>query len=210
MVAADFRKRSVPKPEANSNRDLPSFAKASSQTITWREISDWQFDNRFILNGYRPAGDCIEVFRSLKFMHNETCNVYTHLVPALVLPFAVPIFLYGLGGRSRPLLLDVTPMDRAMFGVFFCCAEFCLVSSALYHLMRSHSHRVELFWHGIDLLGIVIVTVGTFSSGIYYVFFCEGNLQKLHWSIVSSSKQSCFLFCVVPRTREHMLTGCEL
>lgn len=58
----------------------------------------------------------------------------------------------------------------------------------LYHLMQPHSHHAEQFWHGLDLLGIIIVTVGTFSSGIYYyMFFCEASLQELHWAIVSPS-----------------------
>ncbi|KAK8002221.1 phosphatidylglycerol/phosphatidylinositol transfer protein [Apiospora arundinis] len=39
----------------------------------------------------------------------------------------------------------------------------------------------------MDLLGIVIVTVGTFSSGIYYLFFCEAGLQRLHWAIILST-----------------------
>jgi adiponectin receptor len=71
-------------------------------------------------------------------------------------------------------------------GIYFCCAEICLVLDAPYHLMLSHSYPVELLCHGIDQLGIVVFTVGTFSSGIYHVFFCEASLQKLHWAIVSS------------------------
>ncbi|KAH6985300.1 hemolysin-III protein [Ilyonectria destructans] len=182
MSGADLKKRQVPKVEMSSTTDRPSPAKPNAQTVTWPEISEWQFDNKFILSGYRPEkADYNEVFRSLTFMHNETCNVYTHMVPALLLPFAVPIFLRGLAG---PQVLDVTTMDYATFGVFFFCAEICLVLSTLYHLMQPHSHRVELFWHGMDLLGIVIVTVGTFYSGISYVFFCEGSLQKLHWATI--------------------------
>ncbi|KAK8012223.1 hypothetical protein PG989_000483 [Apiospora arundinis] len=44
----------------------------------------------------------------------------------------------------------------------------------------------------MDLLGIVIVTVGTFSSGIYYLFFCEAGLQRLHWAIVSLPERHCY------------------
>ena len=76
-----------------------------------------------------------------------------------------------------------------MFGIFFGCAESCLVFSATYHLMGSHSHNVEQFWHGMDLLEIVIVTGGTFVSGIYYVFIYEPSLRKLHWAIVSPSER---------------------
>ncbi|UPK98268.1 hypothetical protein LCI18_009203 [Fusarium solani-melongenae] len=166
----------------STTSDRLDSTKLNAQTVTWQNISEWQFDNKFILSGYRPEKpDYIEVFRSLTFMHNETCNIYTHMVPALLLPFVVPIFLRGLASTQ---ILDVMAMDYAMFMVYFLCVEICLALSTLYHLMQPHSYLVELFWHGMDLLGIVIVTVGTFSSGIYYVFFCEGNLQKLHWAII--------------------------
>ena len=53
------------------------------------------------------------------------------------------------------------------------------------HLMQAHSYEAEQFWHGLDLLGIVVVTVATFVAGIHYIFFCEPSLQKVHWGIVS-------------------------
>lgn len=112
--------------------------------------------------------------------------MYTHLVGALLLPIVASGFLRYL---AEPQFLNVSSMDYAMFGVYFMCAEICLVLSTLYHLMLPHSHHAEQFWHGMDLLGIVIVTVGTFSSGIYFVFFCEASLQKLHWAIVSLSER---------------------
>jgi adiponectin receptor len=163
-------------------------SKAKARTVTWQEIFEWQFDNRYILSGYRPANaDYLEVFSSLAFLHNESCNVYTHLIGALLLPLVATTFVQYL---ARPQYLSVSSVDYMMFGVYFWCAEICLALSALYHLIQPHSHQVEQFWHGMDLLGVVIMTVGTFSSGIYYVFFCEPSLQILHWTIVSLYEQS--------------------
>ncbi|KAL6874751.1 hemolysin-III protein [Trichoderma novae-zelandiae] len=187
MSGAELKKRQVPKDSmsttngiTNGTADQPKANK--TRTVTWQEIAEWQFDNKFILRGYRPAkADYLDIFTSLTFLHNETCNVYTHLVGALLLPLVAPVLLRFL---AEPRFFNVSSMDYAMFAVYFWCAEICLVLSALYHLMQPHSHPVEQFWHGMDLLGIVIVTVGTFSSGIYYVFFCEASLQKLHWAII--------------------------
>ncbi|TAQ83133.1 hypothetical protein B7494_g8544 [Chlorociboria aeruginascens] len=157
-------------------------SKAKARTVTWQEASEWQLDNKYILRGYRPEkADYLEIFTSLTFLHNETCNVYTHLVGALLLPLVAPLFLRYL---AESQFLHVSSMDYAMFGIYFWCAEICLVLSTLYHLMLPHSHLAELFWHGMDLLGIVIVTMATFSSGIYYIFFCEASLQKVHWAII--------------------------
>jgi adiponectin receptor len=170
----------------NTTNNPTNQSKTKARTVTWQEISGWQFDNKYILSGYRPAkADYLEIFTSLTFLHNESCNVYTHLIGALLLPLITTTFQRYL---AEPQFRNVSFMDYAMFGIYFWCAEVCLILSALYHLMQPHSRQVEQFWHGMDLLGIVIVTVGTFSSGIYYVFFCEASLQKMHWSIVSLSR----------------------
>lgn len=107
--------------------------------------------------------------------------MYTHLVGALLLPLIATASLRYL---AEPIFLNVSYIDHAMFWIYFGCAETCLVLSAFYYLMQSHSHHGERFWHRIDLLGIIIVTFGTLSSGAYYVFFCEASLQKLHWAVI--------------------------
>ncbi|KAK8932997.1 ADIPOR-like receptor IZH2 [Metarhizium anisopliae] len=186
MSGAELKKRLVPNGNMSTTNDSTTQSKAKARTVTWQEIPEWQLDNKYILSGYRPEkADYWEIFTSLTFLHNETCNVYTHLVGALLLPLVATAFLRYL---AQPQFLHVLSMDYAMFGIYFWCAEACLILSTLYHLIQPHSHHVELFWHGMDLLGIVIVTVGTFSSGIYYVFFCEAILQELHWAIVSLSE----------------------
>ncbi|PHH77792.1 hypothetical protein CDD82_3359 [Ophiocordyceps australis] len=182
MLGTEVKKRQVPKVDMTTAADPPNQYSPKARTVTWQEISEWQFDNKYILSGYRPEKpDYVEIFTSLTFLHNETCNVYTHLTGALLLPLVATVFLRYLVG---PQFHNVSSMDYAMFGIYFWCAEVCLILSVLYHLLQPYSHHVELFWHGMDLLGIVIVTVGTFSSGIYYVFFCEPGLQKLHWAII--------------------------
>ena len=187
MSKAELKKRQVLKDNMSTINYSLNQSKAKAWTVTWQEISEWQFDNKYILHGYRPEkADYLEIFTSLTFLHNETCNVYTHLIGALLLPVVATAFWRYL---AEPQFLNVSFMDYSMFGFYLWCAEICLVFSTLYHLMQPHSQRVEQFWHGMDLLGIVIVTVGTFSSGIYYVFFCEASLQKLHWTIVSLSEQ---------------------
>ncbi|KAK1255264.1 hypothetical protein MKX08_009259, partial [Trichoderma sp. CBMAI-0020] len=183
VLRAELKKQQTPKPKSSSMDDHIDEPKTNeSHTVTCQEISNWQFDNKYILTGYRPENpDYLAVFTSLTFLHNETCNIYTHLVGALLVPLLTPALLHFF---SKPQFLGVSFMDYLMFEIYFWCAETCLVLSALYHLMQPHSHRIELFWLGMDLLGIVIITVGTISSGVYYIFFCDPSLQKLHWAII--------------------------
>lgn len=159
-----------------------SIYQPEARTVTGLEISGWQSDNKYILSGYRAANaDYPKILRSLTFLHNESCNVYTHLIGALLLPLVAVTLLRYL---AEPKFLNVSTMDYAAFGIYFWCSEVCLILSALYHLMQPYSYQVEQFWHGMDLLGIVLMTVGTLFSGIYYVFFCEASWQQLHWAMV--------------------------
>lgn len=188
MSGAEPRNRQLPKVDmstsnARTTNGSTTQSKSRGRTITSQEVSTWQLDNKFILTGYRQErADYVDIFTSLTFLHNETCNVYTHLIGAVVLPVVGAIFIRHL---AEPQFLRVLPADYIMFAIYLCCAEICLILSTLYHLMQPHSYKVEQFWHGMDLLGIVIMTVGTFVSGIYYVFFCEARFQNLHWAIVS-------------------------
>lgn len=157
------------------------------RTVNWNEIPKWQHDNKYILSGYRrEKADYLEILRSLTFLHNETCNVYTHLIGAILLPLVAMTIMPTL---SQPQFLAVSTTDYTMFAIFFWSAECCLLFSAAYHLVGPHSHEVEQFWHRMDLLGIVIVTTGTFIPGIYYIFYCTLALQRFHWFIVSIISQ---------------------
>jgi len=53
--------------------------------LTYNEIQEWSRDNKFIHTGYRPEKpEYKAIFLSLTYLHNETCNIYTHLIGALL------------------------------------------------------------------------------------------------------------------------------
>ncbi|KAF5231502.1 hypothetical protein FANTH_13363 [Fusarium anthophilum] len=158
--------------------DLPP----EPRTVALHDIPKWRRGNKYILAGYRPLkADYRHVIKSLNFLHNETWNIYTHLIGAvLLLPYATTI----LRTIAGPQYINVTGTDFIMFNIFFCSAESCLTFSAVYHLFGSHSYEVEQLWHQRDLLGIVILTVGTFIPGIYYIFYCNPSLERFHWTVV--------------------------
>ncbi|PWI64979.1 hypothetical protein PCL_08338 [Purpureocillium lilacinum] len=196
MPRKKLKNRRVPRVNIGVPSEPTIHSKPRTRTVTCQEISAWQLDNRYILSGYRPENaDYTQIFTSLTFLHNETCNVHTHLIGGLLLPFIAIGFLRHMAG---PQFLNVSAMDYAMFGMYFWCAEVCLILSALYHLLQPHSHRVELLWHTMDLLGIVSAAVGTITSGIYYVFPCEANLRKLHWAIAFIAGSLTGILCLAP------------
>ncbi len=172
---------------SNAAMPPPNRSTTRSRALTWDEMPEWRRDNKYILGGYRrEKADYLEILAGLAFLHNETCNVYSHLIGALLLPLIAVSVMRSIWQVQLP---TVSGVDYAMFGIFFGGAEWCLLFSAAYHLVGPHSHPVEQFWHRMDLLGIVIVTAATFVPGIYYIFFCEPAWQKLHWAVVSQPRR---------------------
>jgi adiponectin receptor len=155
--------------------------------LAFGEIPKWLRDNQFIHTGYRPEKpDYKDIFLSLTYLHNEGCNIYSHSIGAILVWPAAYVYMQIL---PEPQYDNVLPADYVMFIIFFLSAEFCLLSSATYHLMQPHSHEVEQFWHRMDLTGIAVINAGTFVAAIYYFFICQPAFQILHWVIVSHSER---------------------
>lgn len=74
------RNRGSPKDIDNEINSEPS----PCQLLSNKEVPFWYFQN-YIYTGYRPVNHSIQFcFRSLGYLHNETVNIYSHLVPALI------------------------------------------------------------------------------------------------------------------------------
>ena len=152
-------------------------------TILWHEIEAWQQDNHYITRGYRPASNSYtKSASSLGYIHNETVNVYTHLLGAIAAIFG-SIFLYQV---LHPRYLTATQEDIYVFSAFFLGLITCLSLSATFHLFSNHSHAVQRFGNQLDYLGIVILIWGSFIPSLYYGFRSDPELRKRYWGMITS------------------------
>jgi adiponectin receptor len=97
------------------------------------------------------------------------------------------IFLAGEGAIYRYFQAKyptATVVDHIIFALFLLTAATCLGLSAAYHTLMNHSSRVSHLWLQLDLVGIVILTLGEFVSGIYFGFYCKQTLQRIYWAMV--------------------------
>ena len=153
------------------------------RVIDWNQAPTWVQDNTFIRTGFRPASwSYLGSLGSLTYLHNETGNIYSHLIGAIAIPAAgvllrrhiIESHRYKTAGRS----------DVIVFGVFFVGAVGCLGMSATYHTLSSHSPRVHDLWLRLDVTGIAVLTVATFVPAVYYGFYCEPLLRRVYWTMV--------------------------
>ena len=150
----------------------------SPHLLKYDELPVWAQDNSYIHSHFRPSThsykDCL---RSCFYMHNETGNIYSHLL-ATIWMIVLPIFLYPYAKAHYPSA-DVD--DWIVLGLFFLGGALCFGLSTVYHVFSSHSHAVHDVYLRLDLLGISTVTAGCFPPGVWYTFPCASRETKMFW-----------------------------
>jgi adiponectin receptor len=193
--AKQSRKRSTSKPRAKA---APTFEVLETSPITspkpavtaavsaepnpWRlrkihEVEEWQRFNPFILSGYRYRYTVAMCMRSLFMVHNETGNVWTHLIG-----FAIFV---SLAWHVISSVIEVSVWHYTVFFFYMLTNMLCMGSSTVYHLMSCHSEwlmRATLF---VDFFGISALITGSFIPPIFYVFTCYPWLRMLYLSQIT-------------------------
>jgi adiponectin receptor len=153
-----------------------------SSLVSWEDVPKWLQDNAHIHSSYRKASNSYKrSFASIFHLHNETVNIWTHLVPGLIsLPSG-----WALYSILKPRYDRATTADVVAMGCFFTGAALCLGMSATYHTVSNHSPKVAKFWNQLDYAGIAMLITGSFVPSVYYGFFCDAFKQRLYWTMVS-------------------------
>ena len=119
-------------------------------TVLWSDLPAWLQDNQHIHSGYRPASNSYrKSLASLTHLHNESVNIYTHLVGA-ILALLAGVYAYA---ALRPRSEQATRQDVRVFACFFGGAVACLGMSAAYHTVANHSEGVARMGNRLDYLG---------------------------------------------------------
>lgn len=176
QVPAPMARRKMADSDANAALlDSPS-ARVSrpGHLLTIEEVPAWYDANEFILTGYRAAShSVIKSLTSWGYLHNESCNIYSHLIPA-VSTILGKGFFYSYLRAQYP---EATSWDISMFLFHLLTVEVCMVASVTYHTLNNHSGPVADLSLTCDYVGIVTLILGDFISGLYFGFYCEPTLQ---------------------------------
>lgn len=152
-------------------------------TLLWHEIEEWQQDNHYIHSGYRQQSNSYATSAgSLGYLHNETVNIYTHLIGAVVAVLTGAILYRTLQPRYETASFE----DVVVFGCFFGGAAACLGMSATFHTLANHSPSVSRAYNKLDYLGIVFLIWGSFIPSLYYGFQERPDLIRVYWTMITS------------------------
>ena len=218
-MASDLRSRPLPKsPSSTSQRTPNSVSNGPSKPLSeppkesiheaytglkpnrlmfFSELPGWLQDNAYITSHYRPPSYSIpKSLYSLTYLHNETVNIYSHLLPALFVPF-ISYYLYTRiylpsshpPSTSNPapvpsLYSTLTPSDLVVWTCFAFGIFTCLGMSATYHCIRNISPPVNKWGNQLDYVGIVALIWGSFVPSLWYGFWCEKEWLRVYIRMV--------------------------
>ncbi len=139
------------------------------------EVEEYQRSNPYIRSGYRHRLSALACLLSTFSLHNETVNIWTHLLGF--------VFFAGLLVRDLLLVLPshlqllekMALADLLVLVGVLVCYQACMILSSLFHTFTCHSQRVSERCLSLDLVGITLALLATYLSGIYYAFWQAFN-----------------------------------
>lgn len=122
-----------------------------------------------ILTGYRFLPTPSACWHSLTYVHNETGNIYTHLLGFF---FFLGLGIYELFYSNS--LASVPNFDRIVFGIFFIAACKCLMCSTVWHTLSGiNDYDIFKRMACLDYVGISVLISASVVLLEYYGFYCN-------------------------------------
>ncbi|KAJ7524995.1 hypothetical protein O6H91_17G031300 [Diphasiastrum complanatum] len=193
-----------------------------SQLVDYEALPDYLQDNEYIVGHYRADWPLREAFLSIFSLHNETVNIWTHLIGFFLflgltvytvtkLPNVVRlpsrnsrcISITASSGNldDRCVLVNMNldiAITRWPFFIFLCGAMFCLLSSTACHLLSCHSRRLSYFLWRLDYAGISAMITTSFFPPVYYTFLCDKMWREFYLTGISLIGLTTVLVTLIP------------
>lgn len=116
-----------------------------------------------------------QCFSSLLFVHNETGNVFTHLIG---------LFIFMFFFARDVILSDMPAHHRVLVSLYIAAAQCCMATSALFHLLSPVSKLAYDRALQADMTGIAGIITASFLVGIHYGYWCHVTLGRIYLSVV--------------------------
>lgn len=150
--------------------------------LPYEIVPSWSKDNPYILGHYRRCGKKWDYYLSSIFMlHNETVNIWTHILAALgYLSYLVwSIVVYGN-------TIETYTIQAIIFYSYIVFSFICFSFSSIMHTFYPMSEHVCNRLMSLDYSGIFINMTSAISAFIYFSFYCNVVYQKLYFILLTT------------------------
>ncbi|MCJ1288725.1 hypothetical protein MMC34_000254 [Xylographa carneopallida] len=173
---------------------------AIQSLLTFEDLPEWMQGDPYIRGGYRKQLNSLtECFESLFYLHNESVNIWSHLLGG--------VFFFALLLTADYSIFHTVPeialSDAVAVQFYLAGATGCLFLSAFYHCTTSHSHEVSRRYLKLDYLGIVLNITTTCISAAYFGLYADGGLQAVYISLITVCGATTFWFVLDPDIDGH-------
>ncbi|KAI9270840.1 hemolysin-III related-domain-containing protein [Sporodiniella umbellata] len=136
-------------------------------------------ENQYVLSGYRFYKSKRDCLKSLFSLHNETVNIWSHLLGFVFFSF----LSINLFQRKFP---DASGHDLLIFAAFCVAALLCLLCSSIYHTFICHSaHHIKSLTATLDYIGITFLITASICTIVHFGFYCD-SVSRNRYMIFSS------------------------
>jgi adiponectin receptor len=132
----------------------------------------------FIDYGYRDTKSFRDTFFTLFSFHNETMNIWSHLIGF----FCVLVAGYHVAAEMMSTN-DLHIFEMIAFETFIVCAALCLLLSAVYHWFGCISEAYHNCLLRVDITGVGLLVAGSYFPAVYYGFYCSPDIQMAHFGL---------------------------
>ncbi|GAB4819451.1 hypothetical protein N2152v2_006497 [Parachlorella kessleri] len=144
--------------------------------------------NKYIRSGYRAGLSYGQCLGSMLCCHNETGNILTHLLPALVM----------LGMLAYDMLAP-WPHARLEYWQNWGSILLCFCLSVAYHTFSANHHHYDT-WLRLDVCGVLLVLVGGGHMVLWWGFHCHPMLRMAFALCYYTAGAACLFAAVNARS----------
>ncbi|KAJ8610822.1 hypothetical protein CTAYLR_006461 [Chrysophaeum taylorii] len=137
------------------------------------ELPEWYEAYTYVKRYYRLNYTACDCARSLVEVHNETCNIWSHLVGCAIFGYRA--------AKSIVALSTTVDLDELSLLAFTISAALMLACSTAYHAFHPVSRESFATWLVADKLGIALMVGGTYVPGVWLGFRCSPLVVRFGW-----------------------------
>ncbi|ORX78535.1 HlyIII-domain-containing protein [Anaeromyces robustus] len=164
-------------------KDIKRFTEMENghlKLITYNQCPKWLADNPYIITNYRPpCYSYLACAKSLLYIHNETGNIYTHLIGEVLFT----IFYIVTAFQYIPSFKILESLEIAVITLSIIGGFTCMYFSSHFHLFSAHSLKVNRNWLTCDFIGIVSLIYTTGLPLSYYSFYCLHDFRVKYMAV---------------------------
>lgn len=156
---------------------------ASSRLLTYDELPHPWKENPYITRGYRFCRNYADCVYSVVGVHNETCNIWSHLMGFFAM---VGLAFYHLPQTTS--WQEASGTDRAVMITFLIAAMKCLVCSSVWHTFSGISSLdAKMRFACFDYSGITVLIAASILTTEYTALYCNTTARAIYMAFTAIS-----------------------